>query len=128
MLDLKLDADLVVLSACETGRGRIAPGEGIVGTMWAFFVAGSRALLVSQWKVESASTTELMTDFHRGLAGGSGTKAEHLRLASLARLRHPAPRPSVLLGRLRPGRESRIERGLTDTPRPSSRGRPRCRS
>ena len=40
MMDLRLDADLVVLSACETGRGRIAPGEGIVGTMWALFVAG----------------------------------------------------------------------------------------
>jgi CHAT domain-containing protein len=87
VLELKLDAELVVLSACETGRGRIAPGEGIVGTMWAFFVAGSRALLVSQWRVESASTTELMTAFHRGLAGGSDTKAAHLRQASLALLR-----------------------------------------
>jgi CHAT domain-containing protein len=89
MLDLKLDADLVVLSACETGRGRIAPGEGIVGTMWAFFVAGSRALLVSQWKVESASTTELMTGFHRRLAGAGGGKAEYLRQASLEVLRTP---------------------------------------
>jgi CHAT domain-containing protein len=89
MLDLKLDADLVVLSACETGRGRIAPGEGIVGTMWAFFVAGSRALLVSQWKVESASTTELMTGFHRRLAGVGGGKADHLRQASLDVLRDP---------------------------------------
>jgi CHAT domain-containing protein/Tfp pilus assembly protein PilF len=89
MLDLKLDAELVVLSACETGRGRIAPGEGIVGTMWAFFVAGSRAVLVSQWKVESASTTELMTGFHRRLAGAGGGKAEHLRQASLEVLRTP---------------------------------------
>jgi CHAT domain-containing protein len=88
VLDLKLDADLVVLSACETGRGRIAPGEGIVGTMWAFFVAGSQAVVVSQWKVESASTTELMTAFHRGLAQGGG-KAGHLRQASLELLRQP---------------------------------------
>jgi CHAT domain-containing protein len=90
IMDLPLDADLVILSACETGRGRIAPGEGVVGTMWAAFVAGAQALLASQWKVESVSTTELMTDFHRGLARGSGTKAEHLRQASLERLRHPA--------------------------------------
>ncbi len=89
VLDLKLDADLVVLSACETGRGRIAPGEGIVGTMWAFFVAGSRAVLVSQWKVESASTTELMTAFHRRLARAGSGKADHLRQASLEVLRNP---------------------------------------
>jgi CHAT domain-containing protein len=89
VLDMKLDADLVVLSACETGRGRIAPGEGIVGTMWAFFVAGSRALLVSQWQVEAGSTTELMTAFHRRLARDPGGKAEHLRQASLEILRQP---------------------------------------
>jgi CHAT domain-containing protein len=89
LLDLKLDADLVVLSACETGRGRIAAGEGIVGTMWAFVVAGSRAVLVSQWKVESASTTELMTAFHRRLARAGGDEAEHLRQASLEVLRTP---------------------------------------
>jgi CHAT domain-containing protein/Tfp pilus assembly protein PilF len=87
MLELPLDADVVILSACETGRGRIAPGEGIVGTMWALFVAGARAMVVSQWKVEATSTTELMTAFHRGLASRAGTKAEHLRQASLALLR-----------------------------------------
>jgi CHAT domain-containing protein len=89
MADLRLKADLVVLSACETGRGRIAPGEGIVGTMWALFVAGSQALVVSQWKVESASTTDLMTAFHRGLAGGDGASAAHLRSASLEVMRNP---------------------------------------
>jgi CHAT domain-containing protein len=90
LMDLRLDADLVILSACETGRGRIAPGEGIVGTMWAAFVAGSRALLVSQWKVEAASTTELMGAFHAGLARGDGAgKASLLRAASLAVLRQP---------------------------------------
>jgi CHAT domain-containing protein len=45
--------------------------------------------VVSQWKVESASTTELMTAFHRGLAGGEGAKADHLRQAGLALLRQP---------------------------------------
>jgi CHAT domain-containing protein len=89
MMGPKLDADLVILSACETGRGQIAPGEGIVGTMWALFVAGSRALLVSQWKVESGSTTELMTAFHGGLLRGDGGKAAQLQRASLALLRQP---------------------------------------
>jgi CHAT domain-containing protein len=57
--------------------------------MWAAFVAGSQALLVSQWKVESASTTDLMTAFHRGLARGETGKAEQLRRASLNVLRQP---------------------------------------
>jgi CHAT domain-containing protein/Tfp pilus assembly protein PilF len=88
LLDLKLDAELVILSACETGRGRITAGEGTVGTMWALFVAGARASVVSQWKVEATSTTVLMTEFHRGLAAGQGTKAELLRRATVAVLEH----------------------------------------
>ena len=90
LMELRLKADIVILSACETGRGRIAPGEGIVGTMWAAFIAGSGALLASQWKVEAQSTTELMTAFHRGLAGGEGGKAALLRRASLEVLRQPS--------------------------------------
>ncbi|MBA3322456.1 MAG: CHAT domain-containing protein [Pyrinomonadaceae bacterium] len=67
MMNLDLKADLVVLSACETARGRVGPGEGVIGLTWALFVAGSPAMVVSQWKVESASTTELMLEFHRRL-------------------------------------------------------------
>ena len=67
IMKLDLNADLVVLSACETGRGRVGAGEGIIGLTWAIFVAGSPATVVSQWKVESASTTRLMLDFHRNL-------------------------------------------------------------
>jgi CHAT domain-containing protein/tetratricopeptide (TPR) repeat protein len=89
LLGLKLNAELVILSACETGRGRIAAGEGTVGTMWALFVAGSRGTLVSQWRVEARSTTALMTAFHAGLAAGEGTKAELLRQASLSVLKDP---------------------------------------
>jgi CHAT domain-containing protein/Tfp pilus assembly protein PilF len=67
MMNLDLRADLVVLSACETGLGRVAPGEGVIGMSWALFVAGSPTTVVSLWKVESTSTTELMLDFHRNL-------------------------------------------------------------
>jgi CHAT domain-containing protein/Tfp pilus assembly protein PilF len=87
IMRLTLDAEVVVLSACETGRGRIAPGEGVIGMMWALFAAGTRSMVVSQWQVESASTTRLMTAFHRGLAAGHGSKAELLRTASLELLR-----------------------------------------
>ena len=81
-----LKADLVVLSACETARGRVAPGEGMIGLMWAVFVAGSPATLVSQWQVDSASSTALMLAFHRAWNGGGTdtSKAEALRQASLA--------------------------------------------
>jgi CHAT domain-containing protein len=64
-MDLK--ADLAVLSACETGRGRVSAGEGVIGLTWAFFVAGVPTTVVSQWKVESASTANLMLAFHQAL-------------------------------------------------------------
>jgi CHAT domain-containing protein len=82
LMELELKADLVVLSACETGRGQVAAGEGIVGTMWALLAAGAKSMVVSQWKVESTSTTSLMVALHRGVASGSGARAEHLRRAA----------------------------------------------
>ena len=92
IMNLDLDADLVVLSACDTARGRIGAGEGVIGLTWAFFVAGSPTTIVSQWNVESASTTELMLNFHRGLRTVDGarnamTKSEALRQAQLKLLR-----------------------------------------
>jgi CHAT domain-containing protein/tetratricopeptide (TPR) repeat protein len=88
IMKLDLRADLVVLSACETARGRLGAGEGVIGLTWAFFVAGSPTTVVSQWKVDSASTTQLMLDFHRNLKSARPlmTKAEALRAASLKML------------------------------------------
>jgi CHAT domain-containing protein len=94
---LDLAADIVVLSACETARGRIGGGEGVVGMAWSFFVAGARSTLATQWKVGSSSTAELMIAFHRALRAGrnpSMLKAEALRAAQLEmladeRYRHP---------------------------------------
>lgn len=65
---LRLNADLVVLSACETARGRIGEGEGVIGLTWALAVAGTPTTVASQWAVNSRSTAELMVDFHRRLA------------------------------------------------------------
>jgi len=65
IMNMNLRADLAVLSACETANGTISPGEGVVGMSWAFFVAGTRSMLVSQWKVNSASTSQLMTGFYQ---------------------------------------------------------------
>jgi CHAT domain-containing protein len=75
VLNMELKADLVVLSACETARGRVGGGEGMVGLTWAFFVAGVPTTVASQWKVESASTSQLMLSFHRNLKSAAKDKA-----------------------------------------------------
>jgi CHAT domain-containing protein len=67
---LKLNADLVVLSACSTGLGQSIPGEGVIGLGRAFINAGSRAVLVSLWQVDDYSTALLMQEFYRLLNGG----------------------------------------------------------
>ena len=67
LMKLDLTAEMVVLSACQTARGRIGAGEGMIGMSWAVFVAGSPAVVVSQWKVDSDRTMELMIEFHENL-------------------------------------------------------------
>jgi CHAT domain-containing protein len=100
LMRLDLKADLAVLSACETARGRVGRGEGMIGLTWALFVAGVPRTVVSQWKVRSDSTAELMVEFHRRLqtrpagAATRGGVAEALRGAALKvagdrRYRHP---------------------------------------
>lgn len=94
LMRLDLKADIVVLSACQTARGRLGAGEGVVGMSWALFIAGSPTTVASQWSVESSSTTQLMVEFHRSLLsralprGPRPTKAEALRRASLSVLKH----------------------------------------
>ncbi len=88
VMDMNLHADMVVLAACETARGRVGAGEGMIGMSWAFFIAGAPTTIASQWKVESSSTTELMLEFHRQLLNGKTTKAEALRRAELKLLKN----------------------------------------
>ena len=82
ILDLKLNADLVVLSACETGLGKLRYGEGIIGLTRAFIYAGASSAVVSLWKVEDQSTSLLMEKFYQWLKKGAN-KAEALRQAKL---------------------------------------------
>jgi CHAT domain-containing protein/tetratricopeptide (TPR) repeat protein len=91
IMNMHLDAGLAVLSACETGNGRISPGEGVIGMSWAFFVAGTRSMVVSQWRVNSASTSQLMKNFYQAIANQPNTanKSEALRQASLRLLKAP---------------------------------------
>ncbi|MEP6635076.1 MAG: CHAT domain-containing protein [Acidobacteriota bacterium] len=81
IMNLDLRAKLVVLSACETGRGRLAAGEGVIGLAWAVFVAGCPTTVVSQWKVDSAGTTELMSEFHRRLHKQTGNASPDVSTA-----------------------------------------------
>lgn len=69
---LNLSADLVVLSACETGLGKISKGEGIIGLTRALIYAGSNNLVVSLWRVGDNSTSRLMKNFYTSMLQGSG--------------------------------------------------------
>jgi CHAT domain-containing protein len=80
---LELKAELVVLSACETGRGENVAGEGIVGLTRALQYAGARSIVASQWKVSDESTRTLMVSLHRKLRQGLA-KDEALRQAMAA--------------------------------------------
>jgi CHAT domain-containing protein/Tfp pilus assembly protein PilF len=90
--NLRLSADLVVLSACQTGKGRLENGEGVLGLPRSFFYAGARSTISSLWKVNDKSTSKIMPDFYRYLAAGYD-KARALSLAKRnmlnSRLSHP---------------------------------------
>ena len=90
VLDLKLNADLVVLSACNTGRGRIT-GDGVIGLSRAFISAGVPSVVVSLWSVPDAPTALLMKAFYENLQRDPD-KARALRQAMIAtKFKHPDP-------------------------------------
>ncbi len=91
ILTLDLRADLVVLSACNTGRGKIT-GDGVIGLSRSFITAGVPSVLVSLWAVPDAPTAELMTIFYDQKGQGLN-KAQALRQAMLkTKEKHPNPR------------------------------------
>lgn len=84
VIALKLDADWVVLSACNTAAGEGAGSEAVSGLGRAFFFAGARALLVSNWPVDSVASRQLMTDLFKRQQQNQGlAKSEALRQAML---------------------------------------------
>ena len=86
IVNLTLHADLVVLSACETGLGRQLPGEGLVGLTQAFMYAGAGAVAGSLWKVADASSADLMLRFYRALRSRANFAAA-LRMAKLEQIK-----------------------------------------
>ena len=86
IFNLKLKADLVVLSACETGLGKEVKGEGLMSLTRAFMYAGAPSVVVSLWNVNDESAADLMIRFYRHLQAGK-TKSEALRQAQLETIR-----------------------------------------
>jgi CHAT domain-containing protein/uncharacterized protein HemY len=102
--NLQLNADLVSLSACETGMGKISKGEGVIGLSRALVYAGAKNIVVSFWSVADESTAALMTDFYKNmLENSSSSFSQNLRQAKLNLLsgQYSAPyywAPFILIG------------------------------
>lgn len=107
IFNLELNADLVVLSACQTGLGKLLRGEGMVGLSRAFMYAGTPAVMVSLWSVSDISTATLMGEFYKNLLKKDLYKTDALRKAQLTMLKdkkyaHPFYwAPFVLFGEWR---------------------------
>jgi CHAT domain-containing protein/Tfp pilus assembly protein PilF len=85
IFNLRLGADLVVLSGCRTGLGKEVKGEGLYGMTRGFMYAGSKRVLVSLWDVQDQATARLMSDLYRGLLGPKrSSTAAALRAAQIA--------------------------------------------
>lgn len=102
VLDLELDADLVVLSGCDTARGPIRRGEGVQSLARAFLYAGARSVVAGLWAVGDEAAAETMEAFHeRRLRGGDSTARalREAKLESIRRGRHPRDRaPFIAIG------------------------------
>jgi hypothetical protein len=88
MQSVRLHADLVMLSACETGLGQATQFEGLLGLTRAWEYAGARSVGVTLWKVEVSATSAMMAGFYRAWKGGA-PKDEALRQAQIAVMRRP---------------------------------------
>ena len=90
LYSLRWDVDLVTLSACETGLGKVANGDDVIGLTRGFLYAGARSIVASLWEVDDAATAHLMETFYRNL--GNNDKREALRLAQIeTRQQYPDP-------------------------------------
>ena len=104
VFNLRLGAPLVMLSACESGLGKVKRGEGVIGLSQAFMYAGATTVGVTLWSVADKPTAELMTDFYQRLLGPNPSPSDAIREAQLAMIsgkKQSAPyywAPFVLVG------------------------------
>ncbi|MCA2211648.1 CHAT domain-containing tetratricopeptide repeat protein [Jidongwangia harbinensis] len=91
MARLRLRAEVVVCSACQTGVGRFEPGEGVIGMTQALLAAGARCVVVSLWPVPDSTTVRFMTAFYAELAAGRAPVEALDAARRTLRARHPDP-------------------------------------
>ncbi|HZI03925.1 MAG TPA: CHAT domain-containing protein, partial [Archangium sp.] len=108
---------LVVLSACDTGRGDVKPGQGVYGLRRALMVAGAETVVTSLWKVDDETARELMEGYYRNLLAGQG-RAAALREAMKA-LREKQPHPYHWAPFIAIGQDAPL-RGMVATPQTRS--------
>jgi CHAT domain-containing protein len=105
IFNIKLNANLCVLSACQTGLGKYSKGEGVIGLSRALVYAGARSIIVSYWSVADDSTAELMTEFYRILLADPSLSArvalQRAKVTMIQKGRYASPyfwAPFVLIG------------------------------
>jgi CHAT domain-containing protein len=113
--------DLVVLSACETGLGDVAGGEGVFGLQRAFHIAGARNVVASLWRVDDDATAALMALFYRKLWKEGKAPPQALKEAQLALYRSPESIPALAKAR-GPDFDKEVRR-IEEAPRPGVRER-----
>jgi CHAT domain-containing protein len=95
--NLRLRSELVILSACQTARGRLENGEGILGLPRIFFYSGARSVLSTLWRIEDKSTARFMKYFYKYLTKGFD-KSESLRLAKIKMIKSGYSHPFYWAG------------------------------
>jgi CHAT domain-containing protein len=122
LADLRLrNLDLAVLSACETGLGDVAGGEGVFGLQRAFHIAGAKNVVASLWRVDDEATAALMALFYRKLWQEGKAPPQALKEAQLALYRSPESIPALAKAR-GPDFEKEVRR-IEEAPRPGTRER-----
>ena len=120
-LDMR-NAELVTLSACETGLGDVAAGEGVYGLTRVLHQSGVRSVVASQWKVDDRATQELMRRFYENLWVKNQSKIDALRNAQLWMLTHPNELETMgVAGASTRGRVAEVPTS-SDSPRPTRNG------
>jgi CHAT domain-containing protein len=104
---LSLDADMVVLSACQTGKGLLEKGEGVMSLTRPLFFAGARSVIAALWPINDKSTARLMKEFYKGIIKGRSAN-EALRRAKLKMIRSSWAHPFYWSGFLLQGNPTLI--------------------